>query len=228
MRCCIAYFVGISSWHFIVFRMNRGINNGLVLVLMALCITAGIFIGRNWRIVEYRETIRYVQGVAIRDTIAVPLPYRVEIPDMEDVALPMRADTVWRTIPITDTVWLDRIKTITQVVDTARIIADFVAINHYTLQVFDIDTVGVFDVNLSVQYNLLRSFDYSFTPMIREVTRYVGPTFIPFVSISTNTFQTVGIGGGVLFRNIGIEYQFLHNHSLNSSGHQLTLKYRFR
>ena len=121
---------------------------------------------------EPRETIRYVQGETVSGSIEVPPPYRVEIPNVEDIVLPMRADTVWKTntIPKVDTVWLDRIKTITQVVDTARIIADFVAINHYAMQVFDIDTVGTLNIRQSIQYNRLRTFEYDFTPMIREIT----------------------------------------------------------
>ena len=191
--------------------MKKGFSGGLTLALMAVCLIAGIFIGLNRRSVEYSVITRFVYGETIRDSIEVPVPYLVEIPKF------------YRLPTITETVFVNDTLTIVERVDTLQIIRDFVAINHYQFNVFSNDTVGVFDVNLSVQYNLLRSFDYSFTPMIREVTRTVQPTLIPFASVSTNTFQTVGIGGGVLFRNIGIEYQFLHNHSLNNSGHQISL-----
>ena len=194
--------------------MKKGISNGLALAILAIGIIAGIFIGWNMRGVEYRETVRYVQGQTIRDTIAVPQPYRVEIPKF------------YRLPTITETVFVNDTLTVVERVDTAQIIRDFIAINYYAFTVFSNEQTGVLDVNLSVQYNLLRSFDYSFTPMIREVTRTVQPTLIPFASVSANTFSTMGVGGGVLFRSIGIEYQFLHNHSLNSSGHQLTIKHR--
>ena len=107
---------------------------------------------------EPRETIRYVQGETIRDTIAVPLPYRVEVPRY--ITLPMR----------TDTVFVSEVQTIVEVVDTARIISDFVAINYYAMQIFDIDTVGTLNIRQSIQYNRLRTFEYDFTPMMREIT----------------------------------------------------------
>jgi hypothetical protein len=195
--------------------MKRVINSRLSLVLMALCIITGIFIGLNMRNVEYRETVRYVRGEPIVERIEVPVPYRVEVPRY------YRLPTITETVVVNDTL------AVVERVDTARIIAEFIAINHYQFNVFDIDTVGVFDVNLSVQYNLLRSFEYEFVPMVREVTRTVQPTLIPFASISANTFSTVGVGGGVLFRNFGVEYQFLRNHSLNSSGHQVGVKWRW-
>ena len=107
------------------------LDKGVLVVFIILTIITAFFVGRVSVRVEYSETTRYVRGENQIDSVEIPPPYRVEIPDMADVVLPMRADTVWRTIPmpITDTVWLDRVKTITQVVDTAQIISDFVAIN---------------------------------------------------------------------------------------------------
>ena len=195
-------------------------KKGVKIIVVILAIIAAFLVGRSSVRIDYREVTRFVPGETIGDNIEVPPPYRVEIPNVEDVKLPMRVDTVWRTDMV--------VKEIVQVVDTAQIIAEFVAINHYQFNVFDIDTVGVLDVNLSVQYNLLRSFEYQFTPMIREITRYVRPRFEPYISASVNTFNTVGVGGGFFYRNIGFEYQFLWNKEVGSSGHQILLKYRFR
>jgi hypothetical protein len=192
--------------------MNRGVKT----VVYIIALIAVFFIGLNWRTVEFRETTRYVQGETIRDSIIVPLPYRVEIPKI--VHLPMRPDTVF----------LENEIVIVERVDTAQIIREFISIHHYAFNVFDIETVGRLDVRQSIQYNRLRSFEYDFTPMMREITRYVRSRFDPFASVSANTFNTVGIGGGFFHRNIGVEYQFLRNHSINSSGHQISLKYRFR
>ena len=191
-------------------RINIGVAVILLLAL-ALCIFIGLHINRT----DYREVVRYVQGETIRDTIVVPQPYRVEIPKI--VHLPMRPDTV---VIENEIVIVER-------VDTLQIIRDFVAINHYQFNVFDIDTVGTLNVRQSIQYNRLRTFEYDFTPMIREITRYVRPRFEPYISASVNTFNTVGVGGGFFHRNIGVEYQFLWNNELGSSGHQVGVKIRW-
>ena len=138
--------------------MRKGISNRLALALLALGVITGIFIGLTLNRPQYRETARYVQGETIRDTIVVPQPYRVEIPKI--VHLPMRPDTVF----------LDNEIVIVERVDTVQIIRDFVAINHYNFNVFDIDTVGILDVRQSIQYNRLRTFEYDFTPVFREIT----------------------------------------------------------
>ena len=134
--------------------MNRGVTT----VIIIIAILAGFFAGLTLNRPQYKETIRYVQGETIRDTIVVPQPYRVEIPKI--VHLPMRPDTVF----------LDNEIVIVERVDTAQIIRDFVAINHYNFNVFDIDTVGTLNVRQSIQYNRLRAFEYDFTPVFREIT----------------------------------------------------------
>ena len=191
-------------------------RRGVAIFLIIIAIIAAFLAGLNFQSVEFRETIRYVQGETIRDSIIVPAPYRVEIPKI--VHLPMRPDTVF----------LENEIVIVERVDTAQIIREFISIHHYAFNVFDIETVGRLDVRQSIQYNRLRSFDYEFTPIQREITRIIRPFLTPYISVSANTFSTLGIGGGVFVRNIGIEYQFLHNTQMNSSGHQILLKYRFR
>jgi hypothetical protein len=190
------------------------LKNSLVLVLILIALAAAFFLGRSS--IEVTESIRYVRGETIRDNIEVPVPYRVEVPTI--VYLPMRPDTL---VIENEIVIVER-------VDTARIIADFIAINHYQFNVFDLDTVGTLNAQLSIQYNRLRTFEYDFTPIHREITMYRRPTFEPFISGSISTFNTVGVGGGVFIGSFGVEYQFLRNHLLGSSGHRVGVKWRIR
>jgi hypothetical protein len=187
-----------------------------VALIVLIALVTGFFIGRNR--IEYRETVRWGKGDVIRDTVEVPAePSFTERPNIDDVKLPMRVDTLWMS---------DTIK-IVERVDSAKIIADYIAINYYNLLLFDNDTLGRFEINQSIQFNRLRHLDFSFEPLIKERTIYERPRFEPFVSGSINTFNTVGFGGGVFIRDVGVEYQFQRNYLNDRSGHQISLKYRF-
>ncbi|MDD4729721.1 MAG: hypothetical protein PHN55_13365, partial [Dysgonamonadaceae bacterium] len=75
-----------------------------------------------------------------------------------------------------------------------------------SIGVFNSDTLGKFDVKQKIGYNKLLSFDYTFTPITKQITRYREPLFTPFVTAGYSTNQTVFLGFGSYYKNIGIEY----------------------
>ena len=133
-------------------------NRGVTLVVIIIAVLAGFFAGLTLNRPQYGKTVQFVPGETIHDTIRIPEPYRVEIP------------RYYRLPTITETVFVNDTLRIVERVDTLQIIRDFVAINHYNFNVFDIDTVGTLNVRQSIQYNRLRTFEYDFTPIFREIT----------------------------------------------------------
>lgn len=109
----------------------------LAIILSSVC---GFFLGRS---TLEKETVTIARKEkTIKDTIYIPEPISIKIPDK--VRLPIRPDTV----TMMDTTF------IIQVVDTNKIIEDYISIKDYSFNVFD-DKYGTLDVKQSLQYNSL-------------------------------------------------------------------------
>lgn len=175
----------------------------ILAILVSLAI--GFFVGRAT--VNTNEIVRYVKGETVVRAVPVPKPYMVEIPKV--YYLPTRMDTVLNV----------------QVVDTARIIEDYVSVKRYSIRLFN-DKYGKLDLQPTLQYNTIKDLQYSFTPNVKEVIRYREKAIVPFVSASWNTLNFVGAGGGVFIGNFGIEYNFMFNPVNKQNFHSLSAKYK--
>ena len=157
----------------------------------SLLFALGFYFGRQ---TNDKVKIEYVKGEVIRDTVKIPYPAFTEIPSTPQ--LPMKPDTIYS----------DSVQIITEKVDTTAIIQDYILTRTYEFNVFNIDTLGKFDVRQKVGYNKLLSFDYTFTPMTRQITRFKEPVFTPFISGGYSTNNSFLLGGGLYYKHIGIEY----------------------
>ena len=178
---------------------------GLVLIAFA----GGFFLGRG----KVRTSVKteYIKGETVVRPVKIPYPATVYIPSV--YFLPAKSDTIYlggEPYPI-------------QTVDTAKIIEEYITQNTYEFNAFD-DSNGKLDINQTIQYNKLQSFDYSFTPRYERITIVTEPKVTPFVSTSWNSMNGFGIGGGVFLRDIGLEYQYILG---NTNGHYFGIKYKF-
>ena len=112
----------------------------------------------------------------------------------------------------------------TEVVDTTKIISDYIAERSYSLTLFD-NLYGKLDIAPTIQYNQLTAVPYTFTPI--EKTVYSQQKWTFFTTVSYNTFNIVGVGGGVFRKNIGIHYKYLWNTGLNVKGHEFGVNIMF-
>ena len=167
-------------------------KNYLIGILLTITLIVGFFVGRCTR--QTKGVIRYVKGETIHDTIVIPHPIYVEIPSNP------------KYIYEYDTLIIDNIEYISEKVDTTAIIQDYILMRTYEFNVFNSDTLGKFDVKQQIGYNKLLSFDYTFTPISKQITQYREPLFTPFVTAGYSTNQTVLLGGGFYYKNIGLEY----------------------
>ncbi len=111
-----------------------------------------------------------------------------------------------------------------EVVDTAKIIGDYIAERTYSITLFD-NLYGRLDINPTVQYNKLTTMPYTFTPIEKIVYAQQKWTF--FTSLSYNTFNIAGAGVGAFYNNIGVSYKYLWNTDLHVSGHEVGVGVRF-
>ena len=167
-------------------------NSYLKIAIVIVAFVVGFFLGR--KTIDVEEKVTFVKGETIRDTIVINEPTFVEIP-----AKP-------KYIYKYDTIVVDNIQYISEKVDTSAIIQDYILMRTYQFNVFNSDTLGKFDVKQKIGYNKLLSFDYTFTPISKQITRFREPVFTPFVTMGYSTSSTVLGGLGAYYRRLGVEY----------------------
>lgn len=182
----------------------------IILVLIA-CI-ASFFLGRLT--IKDKEIVKYVKGETVVHTVEVPKYIYETIP----------SKPVFKVK--TDTLYVNEKEVIVQTVDTQAIIRDYIAEREYRFNVFD-NEYGKLDISEAIQYNELKRFDYSFTPIQKVITSEKSRKVIPFASTSYNTFNIVGAGVGVFYRNIGVEYKYLQDFDDYKTGHEFGIKIKF-
>lgn len=182
----------------------------IILVLIA-CL-ASFFAGRLTT--KQKDTVKFVKGETIYRTIEVPKFITSTIPTA--VFLPVKKDTLF----------IGKEKIVIQTVDTAKIIENYVAERRYAFNVFD-NEYGKLNVKQTLQYNELQKFDYEFTPLQKVITRERDRMIVPFISSSYNTFGIAGAGGGMFYKNIGVEYKYLYDINSHGNGHEFGLKVKF-
>ena len=167
-------------------------NSYLKIAIVIVAFVVGFFLGR--KTIDVEEKIEYVKGETTHDTIVISQPTFVEIP-----AKP-------KYIYKYDTIVVDNIQYISEKVDTSAIIQDYILMRTYEFNVFNSPTLGKFYVKQQVGYNKLLSFDYTFTPITKQVTQYREPVFTPFITMGYSTNRTVLGGLGAYYRRLGVEY----------------------
>ena len=180
-------------------------------ILIAIVMLAVGFLVGRWN-TDTVESIKYVKGDTIHDSIEVPTPYEVKTP----------ANPVLPTKP--DTVTLEGGKEyITLKVDTAKIISEYSAENLYNFNAFDNDTIGTMRIKQTLQYNKMKKFSYDFVPVRKEVTVERKRVFSPFVTASVNSINGIGLGGGAYVKDVGASVIY----TPNNKSYEVGIHYKF-
>ena len=153
-----------------------------IIIVVAALIFA-FFLGRGSYIPEPPKVVERWHAkhdtVEYRDTVKVPVPYIV----VRDTTIYLQGE-----------------------IDTAALLADYLATKHYTLD-FSNDSVGTFKVNATVNRNAITEAMSIINPLIRvcEIERTTVQTRIPFIQgyaqIGTSLdFGTQKFSAGADFR----------------------------
>ena len=173
-----------------------------------MCLISGFFIGFfiGRKTINMESKIEYIQLKTINGFVPSDnlIPIKETNPEIPN--LPMKDVEV--EIQYRDTGSIKEIERIVyQVVDTAKIIQEYIIKRDYELMLFD-DINGRLVVFPSLQYNKLTALNYNFTPIQQKETVYKGKVWQPFVSSSYSTLDYIGIGGGIFYHDLGFEYQY--------------------
>ncbi|MDD2475165.1 MAG: hypothetical protein PHI32_04530 [Dysgonamonadaceae bacterium] len=174
-------------------------KNLTTLIIIAVALIA-FLIGRAS--VQQSHEVVYTKGVAMKGSATISLPTK-EIQPIQPI-LPYRY------------IFIDNKEK--EVVDTAKIISNYMAERTYSLTLFD-NLHGKLDIAPTIQYNKLTAVPFSFTPIKKTVYSRQKWTF--FSTLSYNTFNIAGVGAGAFYNNIGVHYRYLWNTDLNVGGHEM-------
>jgi hypothetical protein len=182
----------------------------LYITIATVCLATGFFAGRCTR--ETVTKTEYVKGEPVSGTVSNIEPIFTEKPEIS--TLPVRIDTIF----------VNNIQYVAQKVDTSTIIREYELKRYYATTLFN-DQYGKLDVSFSTQYNKVSDLKYDFTPVtiVRTVERE--RIFTPFVEVSYNTMKQVGIGGGIFYRDIGVQVRYVTN--FKAKGLDLAVMYKF-
>lgn len=180
------------------------------MAIIAMCSVISFFIGRST--IDIKSITKIEKGETISGSVSPSqfVPIKEEKPEI--------------SILYRDT---GSVRYVNLPADTAGIIADYELKRTYQLTAFDNKTQGKLELFPVIQYNRLTGLDYNFTPMIKTNYIYKDKVWHPFVSGSYSTLGYVGIGGGIFYHNIGVEYQYQIDYRNRNTGHLIGGKWMF-
>ena len=154
--------------------------------------------------------VEYIRLPPITGLIEPPAPVCIEAPALP--ALPLR----------TDTIYIDTVIYLREVIDTAAIIADYELKRSYAVPLFD-NHYGKLSLSLSTQYNRLDTLSYEFLPVYKTV--YLEKTWQPFAMIQYSTIGGISVAGGLFYRRAG--YYIMYSSDFRRRGLGAGVMYRF-
>ena len=169
-------------------------------ILLAVVAITFFLLGRAST--KQTNEVIYTKAKPVSGTVQVSLPIK-EIQPIEPI-LPYKF------------IFIENTKT--EVVDTAKIINDYIAEKTYSVTLFD-NLHGKLEINPTIQYNQLSTIPYTFTPIEKTVFRKQKWTL--FSTVSYNTFNIAGVGGGVFYKNMGMQYKYLWHTNQHKDGHEV-------
>lgn len=108
-----------------------------------------------------------------------------------------------------------------------RTILDWNTTRKYAGTFFKDPKIGQFDWEATVQYNTLQHLTYKYIPVREQIKETRSPKWSPFLRASANSFGQVGAGGGIYYRNFGVDISYMRDFELTRSGYEIGFSWKF-
>ena len=190
------------------------IKMGAILLVAVGIFFGGFFMGRAEANKHHEPVIitKYEKGDEIKVEVEKPVPYEVIKPvDTMNFLLALIASGLY------DEVFPDRPKDTVYITpskeDTSAVVADYSLKRIYNETFFDNDTLGKFEFHGEVQFNRLRYYGYSYSPVYKTVTetKYIIRKFSPYIGGGLSTRPAAIVQAGMFFDEkygVGIQYNY--------------------
>lgn len=108
-----------------------------------------------------------------------------------------------------------------------RTVLDWNTTRKYAGTFFKDPKIGQFDWEATVQYNTLQHLTYEYMPVREQVKETRSPKWSPFLRASANSFGQIGAGGGIYYRNFGVDLSYIRDFELTRSGYEIGFSWKF-
>lgn len=108
-----------------------------------------------------------------------------------------------------------------------RTVLDWNTARKYAGTFFKDPKIGQFDWEATVQYNTLQHLTYKYMPVREQVKETRSPRWSPFLRASANSFGQIGAGGGIYYRNFGVDLSYIRDFELTRSGYEIGFSWKF-
>ena len=85
----------------------------------------------------------------------------------------------------------------------------------------------ILDWEATVQYNTLQHLTYKYVPVREQIKETRSPRWSPFLRASANSFGQIGAGGGIYYRNFGVDVSYMRDFELTRSGYEVGFSWKF-
>lgn len=195
-------------------------------VLSAIVLVGiGFIIGR--KTVEEKTVIKYVDLPPIQGEVKVP----DLVPKWEGFRDPIKLIYIYKgdggKAPQTPPEIANRegFREVDTLESARSTILDWNTTRKYAGTFFKDPKIGQFDWEATVQYNTLQHLTYKYTPVQIKETR--PPRWSPFLRASANSFGQIGAGGGIYYRNFGVDLSYVRDFELTRSGYEIGFSWKF-
>lgn len=106
-------------------------------------------------------------------------------------------------------------------------ILDWNTTRKYAGTFFKDPKIGQFDWEATVQYNTLQHLTYRYVPVREQIKETRSPRWSPFLRASANSFGQIGAGGGIYYRNFGVDLSYIRDFELTRSGCEIGFSWKF-
>ena len=108
-----------------------------------------------------------------------------------------------------------------------RTILDWNTTRKYAGTFFKDPKIGQFDWEATVQYNTLQHLTYKYMPVREQIKETRSPRWSPFLRASANSFGQIGAGGGIYYRNFGVDLSYVRDFELARPGYEIGFSWKF-
>ncbi len=198
-------------------------------VIIALTLLVGGFILGRWAIPQREPKVEYRYLPAIKGSISSS--------ELSLISSTLEPSIKFIPVYITEqgpvnTEQPEELVQLSTVIDTLasyrKTVEDWNIERVFGSTLFDTPNLGKFSWTGKVQYNTMTAFDWVYTPVQRtEIVIPPKRVIEPFMRASYNSFNQYTLGGGVYYKNIGVEVFYVNDIKLGVHGVGGAVSFKF-
>ncbi len=212
-------------------QMNK--KTIIVIISIILSLVAGFFIGRKTIKLPEPKPPVYIPGDTVYQEIKVPYPVEIKTPvDTSNlIAYCVRNGLFTELFPVKDSIIYINPQTKDDSLKIYMVIAsDWVKERRYQQSLFNVDTLGTCDIDLTVSNNKLQTLNYTYIPVIKQIETVVEykKKFSPFVGAGFTTIPAIVGQAGIFFEDkYGFSYLYQYDYTNKQHIHGGTFLIKF-